>query len=203
MSMPKRRTYLLGVAVATAAAWATAVVPSALAGGAGGARPNAYVSADPTSAPSSPSDDPSPSDSPIPPIESCDAPLPTMFLANLPVGRLPRITGPVTCDDGTSYVTVSWDGATIKIVIKATRPSEGQCAVDPDSVAIGQPRPPGAKVNALGEITIPYEKEKKEKITIKIQYTVICYLGGVRSDQVRRVDVEFTPPSGPVVIDTK
>jgi hypothetical protein len=194
--MPKRRTYLLAAAMATAA-WATAFVSSAPAGGAGTTPSSAYASTDPTSAP------PSPSDGPAPPDESCTAPSPTGTLAALPVALARRVTGPVTCDDGMSTTTVSWDGATIKIVISATKPKDGTCVVDPDSVVIGAPRPPGAKVTVLGEITVPYDKEKKEKITIKIRYTVICYIGGVRHDDVRRVDVEFTPPSGPVVIDPK
>jgi hypothetical protein len=216
MPMPKRRTYLLGVAVtATAAclAWAVVAVPAAVAGGAGTAWSSGSAGPDPVVTAPSPADTadpsvtaPSPSDTADPPVEACPAPSPTGAVAVVPAalqaGRAPAIVGPFTCDDGDSVIVVSWDDDNVKIAIDAARMKKRNCVFDPASVRVNE-QPNGAVVDAAGKVRVPFDATRTKKLKITITYSFDCLIDGVRKNEDHTLDVEFTPPSGPIVIEPR
>jgi hypothetical protein len=125
------------------------------------ANPTALPTSPPTTAPTIP-----PLPTPTPSDEQCPI---EPFIATKIALRSRVMTGPVTCEDIHSNITVSWDGAKIKIVIKPVDDfaSGGKCELVKASVKAVQPN--NAVVKDDGSVEVPYDKDKKEKITIKIE----------------------------------
>jgi hypothetical protein len=113
------------------------------------------------------------------------------------------MNGPVTCEDIHSNITVSWDDPKIKIVIKPVDDfaSGVKCELVKASVKAVQPN--NAVVKDDGSVEVPYDKDKKEKITIKIEYDFKCTVGDLVITLKKVVTIEFTPPNGPVIIKNK
>jgi hypothetical protein len=201
--MIRNRARLLG-AVLTAAAVAVTVVyaQAALAGG-GPSTLTIAVTEQPTPTPPvPPSATPTPTPTPSPTASggSCSVPTtPTPTTTGFP--GLAALAGPVTCDDGESVIKVSWDGTNLTIVIAAATTKEGKCELDPKSVKVTEPK--GATVDKDGVVTLPYDKDKKVKITIKIDYDLKCTLGGDNFVRPYTATIEFTPPDGPISIGSK
>lgn len=203
--MTSRRARLLGAVVAAAVAATMGYAQFASAGA--GATPRAVVTtADPTASPGPEPTLPSPTPVPSDPAGSCGVPLPEPSPTGTGTGtgteaRSTILAGPVTCDDGESVITVSWDGTNIKIVIAAAKTKEGSCELDPTSVKVTQPN--NGTVDKNGVVTVPYDKDKKVKITIKIDYDLKCTLGGENFVRKYTATIEFTPPDGPISIASK
>ncbi|GIH03781.1 hypothetical protein Rhe02_18480 [Rhizocola hellebori] len=156
--------------------------------------PTAPPTLPPTSAPTLP-----PLPTPTPSDEQCPI---EPFLATNVALRNKVMAGPVTCEDIHSVITVSWDGTNIKIVIKPVADfAEGKCELVKASVKAVQPN--NARVKDDGSVEVPYDKDKKEKITIKIEYDFKCTVGDFVITLKKVVTIEFTPPDGPVVIKNK
>ncbi len=157
--------------------------------------PTANPTAPPTTTPTIP-----PLPTPTPSDEQC--PLEPFIATNVAL-RAKVMAGPVTCEDIHSNITVSWDGTKIKIVIKPVDDfaSGGKCELVKASVKAVQPN--NAVVKDDGSVEVPYDKDKKEKITIKIEYDFKCTVGELVITLKKVVTIEFTPPDGPVVIKNK
>ncbi len=160
--------------------------------------PTPPPSANPTMPPTAPPTLP-PLPTPTPTDGQC--PLEPLVATNIAL-RAKVMAGPVTCEDIHSVITVSWDGTKIKIVIKpVTDFAEGKCELVKASVKAVAPN--NAVVKDDGSVEVPYDKEKKEKITIKIEYDFKCTVGDLVITLKKVVTIEFTPPDGPVVIKNK
>lgn len=212
MTVPAVRGRMLGAAALTAAA--LAALASALYAQTAGASPapaaGVAVTASPAPsepAPSEPAPSPTPTASPAPdpsePAESCTfepSPQPGVLAG----ARAGIDAGPVTCSNRHSIITVSWDGTNLKVVIKPNPDFGGgrlTCTLDPKSVKVTQPN--NGTVDKDGVVTIPYDMDKKVKITIKIEYDINCAGNGFTVTLRDVVTIEFTPPDGPIVVTNR
>jgi hypothetical protein len=158
--------------------------------------PTSIPTLPPTTEPTIP---PLPTPTPTPSGEQC--PLEPFIATNVAV-RSRVMAGPVTCEHIHSVITVSWDGTNIKIVIKPVDDfANGKCELVKASVKATAPN--NARVKDDGSVEVPYDKDKKEKITIKIEYDFKCTVGDLIITLKKVVTIEFTPPDGPVVIKNK
>jgi hypothetical protein len=205
MSKPIRtRVFLAALAAAAAVAFvstgasalsAAGATVSGVASGEPSPPPTAYPPPPPTSEPTPP-----PLPTPTPSDEQC--PVEPFAATNIAL-RHAVMAGPVTCEDIHSVITVSWDGTKIKIVMKPVDDfaSGGKCELVKTSVKAVEPN--NAVVKDDGSVEVPYDKDKKEKITIKIEYDFKCTLDKLVIPLPKVVTIEFTPPDGPVVIKNK
>jgi hypothetical protein len=192
------RARLLAVALTTGAVAALAALSFTPSATAGGQLPTTPTSSAPIVPSEPPSPEPTASESPDVPAEECvaeaaspeDPIMQTVALVN---------NNEVLCKFKRSQDTISWDGAVLKIV-PAPNPRFGSgftCVLDPKSVKVLQPG--NATVKQDGSVEVPYDKTKKEKITIVITYEINCSAPGFTVAPLKeKLTIEFTPPDGPL-----
>jgi hypothetical protein len=206
--MRMQRAQTLGAALAAIAAFMlVAYAQSALAAptpavGATGEPTGPTTTPVPSPTPTVP--DPTPTPTATEPPEFCTLePTPSPSLLRVTLANPIAAAGPVTCSNRHSIITVSWDGTNIKIVIKPNPDFSRTltCTLDPKSVKVTEPK--GATVDKDGVVTLPYDKDKKVKITIKIEYDINCTNGDFTVPLRDVVTIEFTPPDGPIVVTNR